>query len=137
MCLEKKDCIFAYLCFLYKTHEISCILDCFCAIGWRNVSKNEDIRSVGPSKPEMMGPSTGLGLWIFNIDILGGLGVCKSHFSVMSSMCSPWCNRLMRSLTIIALSVIELHLSLIYFLCFFHDNCRCPFVCFCFFFRGL
>ena len=74
MCLEKKNCIFAYLCFIYKTDEISCILNCFCVIGWRNVSKNEDIRSVGPSQPEMMGPSTGLGLWIFNIGILGGLG---------------------------------------------------------------
>ena len=64
---------------------------------------DEDIRSVGPSQPEMMGLPTSLGLWIFvsvkNIGILGGLGVCKGHFLVMSSMCSPWCNRLMRSLT--------------------------------------
>ena len=39
--------------------------NCFCAIGRSNVSKNEDIRSVGPSQPEMMGLPTGLGLWIF------------------------------------------------------------------------
>ena len=26
------------------------------------------------------------------------------------------------------LSVIELHLGLVYFVCLVHDNCRCPFV---------
>ena len=75
----------------------------YCAIGWSNVAKTEYICSVGPSKPEVMGLPTGLGLWIFvsvqNIGIRGGLGVCKSYFLVMSSMCSPWCNWLMRSLT--------------------------------------
>ena len=41
---------------------VSSIKDCcFCAIGWSNVSTNEDIRSVGPSQPEMMGLPTGLG----------------------------------------------------------------------------
>ena len=45
---------------------VSLIKDCcFCAIGWSNVSTNEDIRSVGPSQPEMMGLPTGLGLCIF------------------------------------------------------------------------
>ena len=28
------------------------------------------------------------------------------------------------------LSVIELHLDLVYFVCLVHDYCRCPFVCF-------
>ena len=51
----------------YKTDEISCILNCFCAISWSNVCKNEDIRSVGPSQPGMMGLPIGLGLWIFVI----------------------------------------------------------------------
>ena len=73
---------FAYLCLFYKTDEISSILNCFCAIGWSNVSKNEYTCSVGPSQPEMMGLPTGLGLWIFvslhNIGILGGLGVVKA-----------------------------------------------------------
>ena len=64
------------------TDQISCILNCFCAIGWSNESKNEYICSVGPSQPEMMGPPTGLGLWIFvslyNIDILGRLEFVKA-----------------------------------------------------------
>ena len=30
------------------------------------------------------------------------------------------------------LSVIELHLGLVYFVCLVHDYCRCPFVCFSF-----
>ena len=65
-----------------------------------------------------------------------GLGVCKSYFLVMSSMCSPWCNWLMRSLTFscvvftIVLSIIELYLGLVYFVCLVHDYHRCPFVCF-------
>ena len=28
------------------------------------------------------------------------------------------------------LSVIELHVGLVYFVCLVHDNCCCPFVCF-------
>ena len=57
--------IFVFSMKLMKS-VVSLIKDfCFCAIGWSNVSTNEDIRSVGPSQPEMMGLPTGLGLWIF------------------------------------------------------------------------
>ena len=60
---------------------VSFIKDCcFCAIGCSNVSTNEDVCSVGPSKPEMVSLPTVLGVWIFvsvkNIGILGELGVC-------------------------------------------------------------
>ena len=34
-------------------------------ISFSDISTNEDIRSVGPSQPEMMGLPTSLGLWIF------------------------------------------------------------------------
>ena len=57
--------IFVFSIKLMKS-VVSLIKDCcFCAIGWSNVSTNENIRSVGPSQPEMMGLPTGLGLWIF------------------------------------------------------------------------
>ena len=35
------------------------------------------------------------------------------------------------------LSVIELHLGLVYFVCLVHDYCRCPFACFLRFLAGL
>ena len=58
-------CIFVFSIKLMKS-VVSFTKDCcFCAIGWSNVSTNEDIRSVGPSQPKMMGLPTGLGLWIF------------------------------------------------------------------------
>ena len=45
--------------------------------------------SEGPSRPKIVGLPTGVVLCIFeslqNIGILGGLGVCESHFLVMSS----------------------------------------------------
>ena len=57
--------IFVFSITLMKS-VVSLIKDCcFCAIGWSNVSTNEDICSVGLSQPEMMGLPTGLGLWIF------------------------------------------------------------------------
>ena len=60
-----------YLCTRYRRPFILKFCLCvssfvlFCAIGWSNVSKNDCIGSVGPSQPEMMGLTTGLGLWIF------------------------------------------------------------------------
>ena len=57
--------IFVFSMKLMKS-VVSLIKDfCFCAIGWSNVSTSEDIRSVGPSQPEMMGLPTSLGFWIF------------------------------------------------------------------------
>ena len=57
--------IFVFSMKLMKS-VVSLIKDfCFCAIGWSNVSTNADVRSVGPSQPEMMGLPTSLGLWIF------------------------------------------------------------------------
>ena len=53
--------IFVFSIKLMKS-VVSLIKDfCLCAIGWNNVSTNEDICSVGPSQPEMMGLPTGLG----------------------------------------------------------------------------
>ena len=60
--------IFVFYIKLMKS-AVSLIKDCyFCAIGWSNVSTNEDIRSLGPSQPETMGLPTGLGLWTFVSD---------------------------------------------------------------------
>ena len=57
--------IFVFSTKLMKS-VVSLIKDLFFfAIGWSNVSTNEDIRSFGPSQPEMMGLPTALGLWIF------------------------------------------------------------------------
>ena len=57
--------IFVFSMKLIKS-VVSLIKDgCVCAIGWSSVSTNDDILSVGPSQPEMMGLPTGTGLWIF------------------------------------------------------------------------
>ena len=38
---------------------------CCCAISWSSLSTKFDSLSVGPLQPEMIGPPTGFGLWIF------------------------------------------------------------------------
>ena len=75
--------------------------------------------------------------------ILGGLEVCESHFLVMSSMCLSQCNFSMIIIDLwlcgfhhwcfeglIVLSVFKLHVSLMYFVCFVHDDRCCSFAYF-------
>lgn len=58
---------------------------CFYAIGKMSRSTNDEVGSVGPSHPGIIGLPMGVGLWIsvsvLNIGIWGGLGVRESHLT--------------------------------------------------------